>query len=352
MAELHVAAVMRFLRSVTTRLALTYLVLIMLMSIGFSFVFYNTSAGELSRQLPPNSFYSTAAPDDSRSGNGGQPHHDFDKFFQDRIDEGRHALLTRLITLNGLALVVGGLLSYALARRTLRPIEDAMDAQNQFVSDASHELRTPLTALQTTNEVALRKPKLTLTEARGLIQSNVEETIKLKALSDGLLGLLKQDKQPLARATVALPEVMQQALDQIVILAQAKKLTITDTVPRLTVLGNQQGLIQVLTILLDNAIKYSPRKGTIYIDAKAKGKYVYVTVRDEGAGITPEDLPHIFNRFYRADTARTNSSQHGYGLGLPIAKKIIEQHYGEIQVMATPKRGATFTVRLPLASKK
>jgi signal transduction histidine kinase len=223
-----------------------------------------------------------------------------------------------------------------------------MESQNRFVTDASHELRTPLTAILTSNEVALRKPKLTLPQAKEVIKSSTEEIIKLKDLTDGLLTLSKQGND--SSKVFSLQTVSGDAMNQIMPTAQAKNISIDDTVPNIQVRGNQQSLTQVLVILLDNAIKYSSENKTVYVAGSKKNKTAYLSVRDKGQGISPDDLPHVFERFYRADQSRTKSETNGYGIGLSIAKKIIEQHGGKITVASTPKIGTTFSIELPLAA--
>jgi signal transduction histidine kinase len=331
-----------FLRSTTVRLASTYLLIIMVLSIGFSVVLYQTSYSEIGRQAPPPSFYEN----ELRRDYDGPNYHEY---FRNRIEESRDALLGSLILLNLVALTFGAGLSYYLARRTLIPIEEAMESQNRFVTDASHELRTPLTAILTSNEVALRKPKLTLPQAKEVIKSNTEEIIKLKDLTDGLLTLSKQGNGNDSNKAFSLQTVSGDAMNQLLPTAQAKNISIDDKVPNIQVRGNQQSLAQVLVILLDNAIKYSSENKTIYVSGSKKNKTAYLSVRDEGQGISPEDLPHIFERFYRADQSRTKSETNGYGIGLSIAKKIIEQHGGKISVASTPKVGTTFSIELPLA---
>jgi signal transduction histidine kinase len=328
-------AVTRFLRSTTARLATSYLAIIVVLSVSFSYVLYKLSSHELGRQIPPPfMFRPDREPDEFRH------------FFQIRIDEGKGHLLGRLIILNLVVLVVGAAISYYLARRTLQPIEDAMEAQNRFVTDASHELRTPLTAIMASNEVALRKPKLSLKQAKDVIKSNMEEIVKLKTLSDGLLSLSKQETQSINRQPVSLQDVASEALNRVLPAAQAKRIAIEDKVPATEVLGDKQSLIQAATILLDNAIKYSPNKSTIYLAGGAKDGHGRLSVKDEGSGIAPKDLPLIFERFYRADPSR---SAKGHGIGLSIAQKIVEQHHGRIKVSSTLGKGSTFTLQLPLA---
>lgn len=328
-----------FLRSATARLAASYLSIIMVLSIGFSYVLYKASSLELGRQIPPSSLFRPNRPD------FGSYHH----FFQERITEGRGHLLGRLVILNLLVLVVGAAISYYLARRTLQPIENSMVAQDRFVTDASHELRTPLTAILASNEVALRKPHITLKQAKDVIKSNMEEMVKLKDLSDGLLSLARQDTGTIITKPVSLQDVAGEAMNRVLQAAQAKQVSIQDDVSAIKVSGDTQSLVQAVTVLLDNAIKYSPEKSTIHLEGHAKDGDGYLSVRDEGTGISPKDLPRIFDRFYRADPARTASDTSGHGIGLSIAQKIMEQHHGKITVSSAPDQGSTFTLQLPLA---
>lgn len=345
---MNLTTTQHFFQSATLKLTLTYLSIIMLMSITFSVVFYNTSSRQLGRQIPRS--FTTSGGFGIRVDGGiiGGQRQEVEQFFQQRVDEGRHELLMRLFFLNLLALAGGSLLSYALARESLRPIEETMEAQNRFVSDASHELRTPLTALQTTNEVALRKPKLNIKEAKALLAKNVEETEKLKNLTDGLLGLLKNSNS-FSPQTISLQDIVSEAMGQIVQKAQARQITVNDEVADTKVLGNKTSLVQVVAILLDNSIKYSHENGKILLTSSTKNKFAYLNVKDEGIGIKDEDLPHIFERFYRTDMSRSKITQEGYGLGLSIAHKIIEQHHGEISVESKLDKGTTFTVKLVLA---
>ncbi len=333
-------AVHSFLRSSTARLAASYLAVIMVLSIGFSIVLYNTSFHELGRQIPPPSLFSSGG--DFLGDDFGYRH-----FFEQRIDDARTHLLERLFLLNVSVLVVGAGLSYYLARRTLEPIEAAMEAQSRFVTDASHELRTPLTAILTSNEVALRKQKLSLPEAKQLIKSNTEEITRLKLLSDGLLSLSRQDL-PIILRPIAMQDVAMESINQILPAAQIKKITIEDQLPKLRIMGDMPSLTQAIGILLDNAVKYSPNNSTIVLKGTSKDGFGLISVRDEGIGIAANDLPHIFERFYRADPARTAATG-GHGIGLSIAHKIVEQHHGQLSVSSSLGKGSTFTLRIPRA---
>lgn len=333
-----------FFTTTTARLTVSYLGIIMIMSIGFSMVFYNTSLHELGRQLPPQSVFQTPnEPDflDRRVVING--------FIQDRIEEGRRHLMFRLVLINFLVLIGGAGFSYWLARRTLEPIEANIEAQNHFVSDASHELRTPLTTLQTTNEVALRKKKLTISEAKEILQNNVNEVLQLKTLTDNLLRLAKQDTATLNLQPVLLTDIVTDAINQVIQAAITKKVTLADTAKKVTIQADRPSLTQAVVVLLDNAVKYSSEGGKVEVDTYSRGKHAYIRVRDYGTGITKKDLPHIFDRFYRADQSRNKNQTDGYGIGLALAQKIIASHGGEITAGSTPNKGTTFTISLPLS---
>lgn len=337
-----------FLKSSTVRLALSYLAIIMVMSVGFSIVFYYTSSSQLSRQLPPGSFYDTVF---GGRGNGFDSRDNIDQFLRQRIGEGQSDLLMKLIWLNLLlGLGVGSVISYFLARYTLRPIEEAMETQSRFVSDASHELRTPLTAIQAGNEVFLRRKQITVAEAKKVIESNVEEVSKLKKLSDGLLTLARQDNSRVIVKPVSMQNIVSESLNQVVDLAMQKEIKVNDSVPDFKILAEKQEILQVLVILLDNAIKYSEEGSNIYLEGHKKGNYGYVSVRDDGPGIRASDQAHIFERFYRANTARTKNQHDGYGLGLSIAKKIVERNHGKISIESILGKGSTFTIKMPLSN--
>jgi len=245
------------------------------------------------------------------------------------------------------ALLCGSAFSYYMARRTLRPMEEAMEMQARFASDASHELRTPLTIMQTEIEVVLGKTNLSLQRAKDALRSNHQEVTRLRDLSEGLLRLTHTPQSPPALQAVAVDEIVGEAINRQLKPAQAKRIAIADEVPRLSLRGDKQSLAQALAILLDNAIKYSPTGRTIYITGRVQGRYVLLEVRDEGQGIRATDLPHIFERFYRADTSRSSRRVSGYGLGLAIAQNIIQQHGGVITATSTLGKGSTFTIKLP-----
>lgn len=339
-------AARRFAGSPTGRLGASYLAVIMIMSLGFSLVLYYTSAHELRKQLPPQDGFRDGAGlfDDDFI-----PPQRVNDFLRERGEAARRTLIGRLVMLNAGTLVAGSALSLYLARRTLRPIEANFEAQAQFVGDASHELRTPLTSLQTSNEVALRNRHLTVAQSRELLRQNIEEVAKLQTLTDGLLQLARQDRAAVTLGPVSLQDVAADALNGIVDAAQAKNMSVDDSVPAVMVQADAGHLSRALAILLDNAVKYAPEGSTIRLAGGAKGKQGYVRVIDRGPGISQTDQQRIFDRFYRADQSRSSQHVTGYGIGLSLAKKLVGQQGGTIEVSSQPGKGAAFTIYLPLA---
>ena len=334
--------VSKHLKGDTGRLAATYLAIIIGLTLIFSGVIYAISSSQFDRPLPPGAGSTRVYSFDNFTRSGVQ------QLFEERADEARAELLVSLIVLNLVVIIGGAFLSYFLARKTLEPIEAAMDAQAQFVSDASHELRTPLTALQVTNEVALRKKKLSMADAKDLIGHNLAETVKLRGLTDALLGLAGQEGTETSKANLNIAEVILDAVQTISPLAESKDISIVHDIPAVTVFANQSALTQILRILLDNAIKYSPNGSAVNLSV-ATDHNVTISIADEGPGIASEHHSKIFDRFYRVDESRSSHNVEGNGLGLSIAKAIaVHQGYG-IKLDSEKGAGSVFSVSLPKA---
>lgn len=272
----------------------------------------------------------------------------------DIVEETKHRVLFTLVTIDGAILLLSGWLGYLLAGRTLRPIQLMVNEQNRFISDASHELRTPLTALKAALEVHQRDKYLTLKEARALITDSIEDVNALQALSDGMLQLARIDKPEKYKLFTSLSsnDFILKAIRKIEPLAQKKHIKISHSLVDSDVYGERESLIQLMVIFLDNAIKYSTAQSSIEVVSLIQGKFILIKITDHGVGIQPADLPHIFDRFYRANSARTREVQGGYGLGLSIAQKIVRDHAGEVDVISELGKGSTFSIRLPLVGKR
>jgi heavy metal sensor kinase len=234
----------------------------------------------------------------------------------------------------------------------LERLEAAFRRVSRFTADASHELRTPLAVMRTTAEVALRAPE-EQGEARAALEQNLAEVERTSNLVENLLLLAKADSGAgaLQRRKVDLTTAVGEACTQAGVLARVKGLTLATQLPgedRLWVSGDPHALRRLFLILLDNAVKYTPAGGRIDVTVREHGESVVGEVRDSGIGIASDDLPHVFDRFYRTDRAR--SREHGgTGLGLAIARWIVESHGGAISVASEVERGSRFEVRLPIA---
>lgn len=271
---------------------------------------------------------------------------------QDLITESRQRLRLNLLFVNGIIILLSGSLSYVLAGITLKPIQKMSEDQKRFISDASHELRTPITAMKSLFEVSLRDKNLDLEAAKKVINSGIRQSDRLQNLSDSLLELsrleinhIESQFQPLS-----LKKIITESISQIKPKADLKKIKIISKIINTKTLGDQNRLVELFTIFLDNAIKYSNNHSEIKIISKIIGKKNMIKIVDQGIGIEPKELSKIFDRFYQADNSRTKTDNSGYGLGLSIAQKIIESHHGSIKVSSQPNIGTKFIIYLPLFS--
>lgn len=335
---------MNLFRSASLRLTLWYLAIIMALSLLFSVVLYQVSTKEFQRELSRLSSMQNSPLFVPRG---------FAQFQNQRLEqiaESKRRIYMNLIYFNFIILVGGGAVSYFLAKRTLEPIEQALEAQNRFTADASHELRTPLTAMKTELEVALRDKNLTFEESKALHKSNLEEVEKLEDLANSLLALAQSQNGVNSEVfeTSDIQEVIHDAVRKIEPMAKTKAITIQTDLQKTMLEGDKRSLTELVTILLDNAVKYSPEKTTVTISNTIESKKSVIVVTDQGIGIRSVELPHIFDRFYRADQSRSKQNTNGYGLGLSIAKKIVDTHKGAITVESTSGKGTTFTVTLPI----
>jgi signal transduction histidine kinase len=262
----------------------------------------------------------------------------------------QHRVVIDLIIINLSVVLLSGVGGFFLAGKTLKPIEDVLNDHRRFTADASHELRTPLTAIKTEVEVALRDKELTLMEAKKLLKSNLEEVNKMQSLSNYLLDLNRYQNNQIK---IKLNEVnwkviVDKAVEKVTPMAKNRGITLTTRLTDLAVKGNEMALTQLVIILLDNAIKYSPLKGKIALNLRKQGRKAILEVEDHGIGIKSTEIPYIFNRFYRADSSRSKEQVDGYGLGLSIAKSIVELHNGTISVESHFGQGSKFQVSLSL----
>jgi len=240
----------------------------------------------------------------------------------------------------------------ATFNRMIARLEAAFERQRQFTSDASHELRTPLAVMRGDIEIALRRRR-TPEEYQQVLTSNLEEIMRLSRLVEDLLTLARADvgQTALRCEPVSLDKLCQQMVEYISPLAQMRDQTLVYEPPPSTpivIKGDVQRLKQLLLNLLDNAIKYTPVGGHITLGLKTEGKEAVMWISDTGRGIPAEDLPHIFERFFRHSRSTSDKGASGFGLGLSIVKWIVDSHGGKIDATSQVGQGTTFTVRFPL----
>ena len=242
--------------------------------------------------------------------------------------------------------------SWFLSRWLVRPVEESWQRQQQFVADASHELKTPLTVLLADADILLAHQDETVGSQRKWVEYIQEEGLRMKGLVQDLLFLARGDAQGWTRPqdTVSLSDLCQGCALSFEPVAFERGLTLSSAVaPGVTVTGSEDDLRRLCAILLDNACKYCDPGGTVTLTLE-KGERAVLTVHNTGQPIPAQVQPHLFERFYRADAARSRS-QGGYGLGLAIAAAITQGHRGKIELHSAPGEGTAFTVTLPLSKK-
>lgn len=313
------------------RLALSYLAVIMTLSLVFSVIIYAITSAQLNRPLPPGEHAQQPPELIERQ---------FSRRLEQRNSETRGSVIISLAALNGVMLLIGYWLSLLLARRTLAPIERAMRAQVQFVSDASHELRTPLTALMTTNEVALRKKTLDEKKVRAVFQRNIDEVEKLRKLTDNLLQLTQVDNQQIEKQAVDMAELIRDIVDRYQPVANKKQVALDMQVVSVTHVVAVVAVTQILGTLIDNAVKYSSSGSTVVIRLDGQT----LSVVDQGIGIAKQNQAKVFDRFYRSDEARTRGHGSGYGLGLAIARAVADKNGYQLSVKSELGQGSTFSL--------
>lgn len=324
-------------RSATLKLTAWYLAILMAISLIFSIAIYQLNYREINVRL--ENFQQGILKLDLISGITITT----DEMRAIQAREASQQMIFTLFQVNLVILVSGGLGAYWLARRTLKPLEKAHEAQRRFTSDASHELRTPLAAMKTELEVSLRDTELSEAEARETLESNLEEVNKLIALSEVLLKLARLDYDKLERGPIHLQSLMQSSLKNFP--TQRNRVAIKKFKPVYS-FGNDAAIQEVMTVLIDNALKYSEPDSQITVRFFNRPVHVGFSVTNKGTDIPTDQQEKIFERFFRSDESRTESGKRGYGLGLAIARKIVTLHHGDLYVKSQ-NGTTTFTCTLP-----
>ena len=254
------------------------------------------------------------------------------------------AELAAFLALSGLAIV--------LSRWVLGPVERAWEQQRRFVADASHELKTPLSVIRANDSLIMANPEASVASQMQWIESTETEAAIMQDLVNDMLFLAQSENAELetVRTEVDFSDLVQSSVLQFESVAFERGVMMdSDIAPGVTVIGESKSLARLVGTLVDNASKYANEGGQVDVQLKTQGSTCCLRVRNTGTPISAEDLPHLFDRFYRSDKARTRGDTGGFGLGLAIAKSIAEDHKGTISVTSKDPEGTTFAVTLPLA---
>jgi len=258
-------------------------------------------------------------------------------------EDALHGLLRNMLLGAIVCVAVAAVGGWFLAGKSLEPVAAAFARQQTFVADASHELRTPLAVIRANAEF-LQQEQPGSEEAAEILA----ETDRLTSLVEAMLALARGQGGASAESRLDLGELVTASAQALRPLAGERKVALDVSVADgMEVRGNADQLHQLVLILVDNALRYTPEGGKVTVDARRIDGSAVVAVSDTGIGIDPDALEHVFERFYRADEARTRAFG-GSGLGLSIAEQLVTEHGGRIAAESTPGRGSTFTVSLPL----
>lgn len=260
-----------------------------------------------------------------------------------------HSVVNLVLVL--LAVWVGAMLLFLLISIKLsavaaRPMEEAMQREKQFVADASHDLKTPLSVILANNSILMENPENKVGDLRRWLDSTQEAAKRMQKLIAEMLTLADVERQdvPLVREEVDLANIAMKADLELESVAFEKNITLEDDLPdRCMVTGNADYLLRIVMSLLENALKYEPSGGRVSIHLAQSKKKTVLSVCNQGSRIADEDLPHVFDRFYRSDKSRTNSAG-SFGLGLAITKEMVERLGGTISVTSSQEEGTIFSV--------
>ncbi|PIR63465.1 MAG: hypothetical protein CO156_01835 [Candidatus Pacebacteria bacterium CG_4_9_14_3_um_filter_40_12] len=349
--------------SARMKLTIWYLFTIMAISLLFSTALYFSFTVELERSfarakvrvlaeehgiaLPPHWRQQLDTLDDPRL-----QHIVKSQLLTEDLQVAKESVIWQLFSINAILALFAIFAGWLLAGKTLGPIQKALEDQKKFVADASHELRTPVTALKILLEVFLLKKKHSETEVSEVVETSLEQVDNLQYLVDKLLRLTmyQGNRHRITFSTFEVKPLVQKVVTLLKPLADEKELDLEVLGAGVQLQADKEKIQELLTILVENAIKYTA-SGSVHVILKTSRRRCILMIKDTGEGISSSELPCIFNRFYRVDTARTQQYKAGFGLGLAVAKEIVETHGGSISVSSTLGTGSTFTVSLPLTQK-
>ena len=258
-----------------------------------------------------------------------------------------------LAVLGGLALIFAAAIGYVLSGGAMKPVREAYEKQRQFAADASHELRTPLAVVLASADLLRSDPSIASPFLKQVIEDVRDEVKKMTKLVGDLLTVARTDGRAnqLKPVRMDLVSAAQQTVRIMRPFAEKKDIVIDEELPkRAEIHADEQKIRQLILILVDNAVKYTPEHGRISVRVQEEKGNVELFVSDTGIGIAPEHQERIFERFYRVDKARSRRMG-GNGLGLAIAREIVEAHGGSITLESEPGKGTTFRVQLKARMK-
>ncbi len=265
------------------------------------------------------------------------------------IDKTQDILQTRLVITVLVILLLVIFVGFFLTKKTLNPIREYMKRQKRFIADASHELRTPISIAISGLEVALSNKNFNIDIAKKTLSNTLEEMQDLSRLTNNLLDVTKYTiNSSSVYESLRIDEVISQAVEKMKVLAKQKDIEIKNEIKEpATILGNKTELTRVIFNILNNSINHTSQKGSISVSGCINKKEYIFSVTDNGSGISKENLDKIFDPFFQGDASRNNG---GAGLGLTIAKKIIENHKGKISLKSELNKGTNVIIKLLISS--
>lgn len=259
------------------------------------------------------------------------------------VDRALHSIQRDIFLVDLTILLLAAGACYMLAGYTLRPIQRALKAQKQFSENASHELRTPLAVMKNDTEVLLRNSFPTKESIRTTLQSNIEEIDRMSKMVKDLLAIARSENQVFTSGEkLDVTTNIRMIVQKLTSLATGKGVRVVfPPGDRLFVQGNTDAFERIFMNLLQNALHYTPQGGTIAINTWSEGTQVFVEISDTGTGITADDLPHVFERFYKGEGSQ------GSGLGLSLVQELVKQSGGSVNILSAKNKGTTVTVTFP-----
>lgn len=260
------------------------------------------------------------------------------------------SLLKIFISVGSVSLIALFIISIYLTNKSIKPIKDVFDKQKQFIADASHELKTPLTIIKTNTSLVLSNPEDTVKNQRKWINYINLQTDRMSELVNEMLSLAKLDTEEntLVLSPINISKIIESMILQFDAIIYENGINLYTKIDNdIFITGDKESIKKLFSIIMDNAIKHTNNNGSIYVNLILDKNTVKLSIKNTGKGISSEHIEKIFERFYRVDSSRVRETG-GYGLGLSIAKSIVEQHKGNIYAKSTVDKDTTFFVEFPI----